>query len=66
MGDVSGHDADSAARDPLYALLARLSGESGFSRDSVERARGAIELHLACRAREDGTTAERIAERAAH
>ena len=66
MDGVSGHNADSAARDPLYALLARLSGESGFSRDSVERARGAIELHLACRARENGTTAERIAERAAH
>lgn len=66
MDGVSGHDADPAARTALRALTARLCGESGFSRDSVERARGAIELHLARRARENATTLEKIAERAAH
>jgi len=62
---MSGHDADSAVRDPLAALMARLFRESGFSRDSVERARGAIELHLSRLARERGTALEATAERAA-
>ncbi len=66
MNGMSGHDADPAARTALRALMARLFGESGFSRDSVERARGAIELHLARRARENGTSLEKMAERAAH
>ncbi len=66
MDGVSGHNGGPAARDPLGALMARLSRESGFSRDSAARARGAIELHLACRARESGTAPEVMAERAAH
>lgn len=65
MDEVSGRTADAGARDPLHALMARLSRESGFSRDSVERARGAIELHLSHLARERGTALEAMAERAA-
>jgi len=65
MDAVSGRTADPAARDPLGALMARLSRESGFSCDSVERARSAIELHLSRQARECGTALEAMAERAA-
>jgi chemotaxis protein methyltransferase WspC len=57
MDGVNARPRAGDAGDPLAALMARLCAESGFSPDSVTRARGAIELHLSRRARELGLAA---------
>lgn len=57
MAGVNARPRAGDAGDPLAALMARLCAESGFSPESVARARGAIELHLSQRARELGLAA---------